>query len=168
MIDDDIDKIVQELQLIRKSLGDRNVDLDQELDVQTSRSSSGEDGKSLNSKIQIFETSDMNDINSGQSVTIPSGERERVVYYEVPSGKRAKILALGAIDRNGLEYALFVDGQKQLTDWHESPLGMYGDEFSFVDKLNGYFTAETDLTYKAKNTTGSPIDTVGRVFVELD
>lgn len=164
MIDDDIDKIVQELKAIRRNVGDRSTQLSQDIDVQTNVSN---DPKSLNDSLLIHETSDMDGFDNGDAVTVGAGEKEDLVDYEAPANYTIQLLALGATDVQGLEYALFIDGDKQVTDWHESPFGSYLDPFSFVEKLDGYYTADRRVMYRARNVTQSDIDAVARVFLEL-
>ena len=112
-------------------------------------------------QLRLVETSDLQDANDDGSVTIEANTERELLLYENRADHPFLLHFLGAADALDVQYVLRVGQEIVFTS--ESPVGTITNPFVFADYYGGPMAFARDITYSARNNTGSSIDLAGRM-----
>lgn len=115
----------------------------------------------------IVETDDLDGVDNGSMVTAEPGDS--VVLAEFTPDTPFSVLAVGAVDEQGVQYELRADYQRTIGGRTNSPLGLINSPFSFAEATGGVVVCEQAVQYVAhydKEATG-PVDLAARLHVEV-
>jgi len=153
MVDDAVDQMANSLKNIERFLATNDIG-------GGGSGASGSSHRVLNpARYVVRETDDLENVASGGAITLQPGETKTLVNARALGDGGLGVMAVGAIDANDVQYQLVIDDDRVVGGTTNSPLGLFNDEFSFIEKLGGVLPAGKYVEYRAtlSGNAGSPV-----------